>query len=123
MILTDSLTQPLALAIYALLGLIMGVLYTLNYVACAFILKGKLYRHLSQSLFVILYGLAFFCVTLMRFDYDLKIYHLLISIITTTITSTLLYLPIRSHHSLITAKFDAVKGKLSQSKLVKRIKK
>ena len=123
MILTDTLNQPKALAIYALLGVIFGILYTLNYFTCAFMIKSKVYRHISQVLYVALYSLTFFAVTYAYFDYDLKIYHLLICLFFTTLTFTLLYLPIRKHSIVITDKCNALKSKVSSSKLVKRFKK
>ena len=123
MILSDTLNQPLALAIYALLGVILGIIYMLNYFVCAFLVKNPIYRHISQSLYVILYGLAFFGITFSYFDYDLKIYHFIISVLLTVFTSIVIYVPIKKHHSIIMAKSDAFKGKMSQSKLVKRFKK
>ena len=123
MILSDTLNQPLALAIYALFGSILGIIYMLNYFTCAFLIKSPLYRHISQSLYVITYGLAFFCVTFAYFDYDLKIYHLIISTIFTALVSIALYAPIRKRHSIITTKCDAFKSKVSQSRLIKRFKK
>ena len=123
MILSDTANQPLALAIYALMGAIMGIIYTLNSFTCSFLVKNPLYRHISQSLYVILYGLTFFAVTFAYFDYDLKIYHILICAIFTVLTSIVLYLPIKKRYSLIMAKCNVLKCKLAQSRIVKRFKK
>ena len=123
MILSDTLNQPLALAIYALLGVIFGVIFTLNSFICAFLIKNQLYRHVSQSLYVILYGLALFAVTYSYFDYDLKIYHVVICALFTVLISIVLYLPIKKRHALISTKCDAFKAKLSKSRFVKRFKK
>ena len=123
MILSDKLNQPLALAVYALFGVVFGIIYMLNYFICAFLIKNPLYRHISQCLYVFLYGLTFFGVTLKHFDYDLKIYHLIICVFLTALVSAVLYLPIKKRHNLIMNKCDAFKSKISQSGLVKRFKK
>ena len=123
MILSDTLNQPQALAIFALLGVIFGVIYTLNAFLCSFLIKNPLYRHISQSLYVILYGMTFFGVTLKHFQYDLRIYHIIICIFFTVLTSFALYLPIRKRRSLIMTKCDAFKTRIEQSKLIKKFKK
>ena len=91
MILSDSLNQPLALAVYAIMGTVLGVVYTINSFTCAFLFKNALYRHVSQGLYVILYGVIFFFVTFTYFDYDLKIYQLIISTFFTVLVSIALY--------------------------------
>ena len=123
MILSDTLNQPQALAVYAILGVTFGIIYMLNAFLCSFLIKSPVYRHASQCLFVILYGITFFGITFTRFHYDLKIYHLVICAFFTVLTSLALYLPIRKHRSSITTKCDAFKAKIEQSKLVKKFKK
>ena len=123
MILSDTLTQPKALAIYALLGAIFGTLYALNYFTCAYLIKNRIYRHTSQVLYALIYGLSFFFTTYIFFDYDLKIYHILICLLLTAIVSTLLYLPIRKHNDALTARCDKLRTKILQSKLVSKFKK
>ena len=123
MILSDTLNQPKALAIYALLGVMFGLIYTLNAFSCAFLIKSPLYRHISQSLYVILYGITFFGVTFAYFHYNLKIYHLVICTFFTALTSLALYMPIRKHRSSIVTRCDAFKNRIEQSKLVKKFKK
>ena len=123
MILSDTLNQPLALAIYALLGIIFGIIYTLNFFVCAFMIKNSVYRHISQGLYVVLYGVAIFLVTFIHFSYDLKVYHLIICSLFSVLVSTALYLPIKKHRSVIMTKCDTFKRKLAQSRLVKRFKK
>ena len=123
MILSDTLKQPLALAIYASFGIIFGLVYSVNALACSFLIKKAIYRHISQCLYVLLYGIVFFAITLTQFNYDLKIYHFIISAFFTILTSLTLYLPIRKHQSSIKAKCDALKIKIAQSKIVKRFKK
>ncbi len=123
MILSDTLNQPKALAIYALLGAIFGILYMLNLFTCAYLIKSKVYRHISQVLYVLLYGLTCFLVTYAFFDYDLKIYHILICLFMTTLIAIMIYLPIKKRDSVITEKCDVLRTRVSQSKLVKRFKK
>ena len=122
MILSDTLNQPQALAIYALLGVIFGIIYSVNAFVCSFVIKNPLYRHLSQSIYVVLYGITFFSVTFTHFQYDLKIYHLIICLFITVLTSVALYLPIRKRRSSIATKCDAIKVKVGQSKLIKKFK-
>ena len=123
MILTDTLNQPLALAIYATLGIIFGIIYMLNSFICAYLINSALYRHVSQTLYAILYGLTFFLITFLYFDYDLKIYHILICSVFTFLTSIALYLPMKKRHQLLQTKCNAFKTKVAQSKIVKRFKK
>ena len=123
MILSDTLNQPRALAIFALFGVIFGIIFMLNAFLCSYLIKNAIYRHASQCLYVFSYGLAFFFIALAYFDYDLKFYHLLICIFFTIITSIALYLPIRRHRNGIMTKCDALKIRIAQSKLVKRFKK
>ena len=123
MILTDALNQPKALAIYAILGVIFGILYLINYFACAYLIKSRIYRHVSQALYVLLYGIIFFAVTYSFFDYALKIYHVAISLFFTSLIAIALYLPIRKRNSALTEKCNAFRTKISQSKLAKRFKK
>ncbi|MDE7190984.1 MAG: hypothetical protein K2O35_00700 [Clostridia bacterium] len=123
MILSDTLNQPLALAIYAALGTIFGIIFILNAFACAYLIRNPIYRHVSQCIYTLLYGFTFFLVTLSYFDYDLKIYHILICLFFTTLTSTLLYLPIRKHNSSLLTKGNAIRSKIAQSKIIKKFKK
>lgn len=123
MMLSDTANQPLALAIYAILGAIFGIIYALNAFACAYLIKSALYRHISQSVYVLLYGLSFFLTTYAYFDYDLKIYHVLICLFFTALTSSLLYLPIKKHNKAIATKCNALKLRIAQSKIVKKFKK
>lgn len=122
MILTDTSNQPLALAIFAALGVIMGILYTLNYISCSFIFKNAIYRHTTQVGYVVLYTFAFFLTTYFAFDYSLKIYQISICIFFTLITFLPIYLLIKRHRLALTAKFDKLIYKVSQSKIVKRMK-
>ncbi len=48
MILTDTLNQPLALAIYATLGIIFGIIYMLNSFICAYLIKSALYTRIAN---------------------------------------------------------------------------
>ena len=123
MILTDTINQPKALLIYAILGVTLGILYMLNYFTCAYLIKSQIYRHTTQALYVFVYGIAFFCVTYVYFDYDLKIYHALISLFFTILVAMLLYLPILKHKDALTEKCDNARTKVLQSKLAKRVKK
>lgn len=123
MILSDTLNQPRALIIYAFFGIMLGLLYTFNALICSFLIKKQIYRHISQCLYVLLYGATFFLVTYAQFDYDLKIYHLIICVFFTVLTSLALYLPIKKHQSAIMAKCNAFKIKIAQSKLIKKFKK
>lgn len=123
MILSDTLNQPLALAIYALLGIVFGIFFMLNAFACTYLIKSAIYRHVSQCIFVLLYGATFFLITLARFNYSLKMYHILICLFFTALTSILIYLPIRKHNSVLLTKCDALRTKIAQSKVVKRFKK
>ena len=123
MILTDTLNQPKALAIYTVLGIIFGIFLMLNVFTCKYLIKSPYYRHISQTLYVFIYGLVFFAVTYTCFDYDLKIYHLLISAFFTALTSLILYLPIKRHDKTIATKCNAFRLKVSQSKAIQRFKK
>ncbi len=123
MILSDTLNQPLALAIYTSFGIIFGLIYSVNALACAFFVKKAIYRHISQCLYVLLYGAVFFVITFTQFNYDLKIYHFIISAFFTALTSLALYLLTRKHQRSINAKCDAIKIKIAQSKIVKKFKK
>lgn len=123
MILSDTLNQPLALAVYALLGAIFGIIFMLNAFVCAYLIKSVIYRHVSQTVYAFIYGLSFFFVTYSYFNYDLKIYHILISAFFTVLTSIALYLPIRKHNSVLLTKCNAFRTKISQSKIIKRFKK
>lgn len=123
MILSDTLNQPLALAIYAILGIIFGIIFMLNAFICAYLIKSALYRHISQTLYAFLYGIAFFLITYSYFNYDLKIYHILICSFFTILMSIALYLPIKKHHKLLLTRCNAFKTKVAQSKIVKRFKK
>lgn len=123
MILSDTLNQPLALAIYMLLGAIFGIIYMLNAFLCSFIIKNNIYRHISQSLYALLYGLTFFLVTLSKFSYNLKIYHILICVFFTVLTSLALFLPIKKHRDRIMTRCDALRSRVAQSKLARKFKK
>lgn len=123
MILTDTLNQPKALAIYALMGIIFGVLHVLNNFVCTYIIKTPIFRHISQVLYVSLYGLTFFFVTYAYFDYDLKIYHVLICLLFTALAAIALYMPIRKHNDVLTQRCNAFRMRISQSKLAKKFKK
>ena len=123
MIINDTLNQPLALAIYAILGVIFGIIYAANYFACTFILKSKIYRHLSQVIYVIAYAIIFFAVTYKYFDFALKLYQLAICIIITIGTSAALYLPVKKKKRTISDKCNIIISKVQQSKAVKRFKK
>ena len=123
MILSDTLNQPLALGIYALIGVLFGIIFMLNAFACAYLIKSALYRHISQTIYAFIYGLVFFLVTLSYFNYDLKIYHVLICLFFTTLTSIALYLPMKKYNSIFLTKGNAVRTKIAQSKIVKRFKK
>ena len=123
MILSDTLNQPKALAIYAILGVIFGFIYALNYFACAYIIKSPIFRHVSQTLYVVAYGAAFFLTTYAYFDYDLKIYHALICLFFTTLAAIALYLLIRKHNTTLTVRCNALRTRISQSKLAKKFKK
>ena len=123
MILTDTLNQPKALAIYAILGATFGVLHAINNFTCAYLIKNAIYRHVSQSLYAIVYGLSVFCATYVCFDYSLKVYHVLISLFFTALTSIVLYLPVKKHSEAITQKCNVFRTKIAQSKFVTGFKK
>lgn len=123
MILSQSLTQPYALLIFSLLGLIFGIIYMLNWFLCAFLIKSRLYRHISQTVYVLLYGLCFFVCVLIKFEYDLHLYFVLISLCSTILSSALIYIPIRHKRKIITEKCSDFRRKVAQSKLAQRIKK
>ena len=123
MILSDTVNQPKVLAIYSILGIVFGILHVLNAFTCAYLVKNPFYRHVSQVIYVLIYGITFFLVTYLYFDYDLKIYHVLICIISTILTSMALYLPIRKRNKTIDKKCNALRLRISQSKLVKKFKK
>ena len=123
MILTDTLNQPKALAIYAILGIVFGILHVANNFVCSFLIKSQVFRHISQALYALLYGLTFFLVTYAYFDYDLKIYHVLISLFFTTLTAIALYLPIRKHYATLTERCNVLRTRMSQSKLAAKFKK
>ena len=123
MILSDVLAQPYALLIFSILGIALGVLYTLNWFTCAFLVKKALYRHVTQVLYVLVYGVCLFACTLQTFGYYMRAYYLYIAIFATAATSILLYIPIRKKRKIITEKCTAFTQKLSQSKFVKKLKK
>ena len=123
MILSQSLTQPYALLVFSLLGMIFGIIYMLNWFLCAFLIKSRLYRHISQSIYVLLYGLCFFLCVLFKFEYNLHLYFFIISLCATTIISALIFIPIRNHRNNITQKCLNFRNKLAQSKLAQKIKK
>lgn len=123
MILSQSLTQPYALMVLSLMGAIFGLLYMLNWFFCAFLIKSQIYRHISQSLFVLVYGICFFVCMAIKFEYNLHIYHLVIAICATIAISALIYIPIRKNRANITEKCSKFTQKVSQSKLAQRIKK
>ena len=123
MILSQSLTQPYALLVFSLLGATFGILYMLNWFFCAFLIKSQIYRHVSQSLYVLVYGLCFFLCVAVKFQYNLHLYHVIISLCATIALSALIYIPIRKYRSNITEKCSNFKQKVSQSKLAQRIKK
>ena len=123
MILSQSLSQPYALLIFSVLGLIFGILYMLNWFFCAFLIKIQIYRHLSQVLYEVLYGLCFFICVTVKFGYNLHIYHFFIAIFMTIAVSLLIYMPIRKKRNIITKKCANFKQKVSQSKFAQRIKK
>ena len=123
MILSDTLNQPFALAIYAIIGIIFGIMYSANNFACSFLIKSKIFRHITQVGYVLLYSISYFAVTYKYFDYEIKIYQLIISMTFTVGTSLLLYLPIKRHRKVITDKCDAFADKVQHSKLARKFKK
>lgn len=123
MILSQSLTQPYALLVFSLLGATFGVLYMLNWFFCAFLIKSQIYRHISQSLYVFVYGVCFLLFIAIKFEYNLHLYHLVIAICATIAVAALIYIPIRKYRSNITEKCSNFKQKVSQSKFAQRIKK
>lgn len=123
MILSDTANQPKALAIYSILGIIFGIIYILNAFTCAYLIKNPFYRHVSQVFYVLLYSFTFFIITFVYFEYDLKIYHVVISLFFTALISIAIYLPIRKHSAIITDKCNSLRLRVSQSKLVKKFKK
>lgn len=123
MILSQSLTQPYALLVFSLLGATFGILYMLNWFFCAFLIDSQIYRHVSQSLYVLVYGICFFMCMAVKFEYNLHIYHFVITICATIAISALIYIPIRKYRPVITKKCTNFKQKVSQSKLAQRIKK
>ena len=123
MILSDTLNQPRALFTYAALGVIMGIIYAINSFTCVFLIKKHLYRHISQCLYVLLYGLIFFLTTFSQFDYDLKIYHVIISLFFTALTAYGFSLLLRKYNKPISVKCNSLKARLAQSRAVKKLKK
>lgn len=123
MILSDTLNQPLALAIYAILGVVFGLIYSANYFVTTFIIKSMLYRHITQVFYVLIYSVCFFVITYVFFDYSLKLYQPAVCIIFTVGTSVLLYLPVKRWKTLITAKCNNIVDKINQSKLAIKFKK
>lgn len=123
MILSDTLNQPMALAIYAIFGVAFGILYSANYFLSTFIIKSPLYRHLTQVLYVLMYSACFFIITYAFFDYSLKLYQLAICVVFTFGTSALLYLPLKHWKLAIANKCETFVNNIMQSKLAKRFKK
>ena len=123
MILGDTLNQPLALAIFAILGTVFGIVYSANNFICGFVFKNPFYRHITQVIYVILYATIFFALSYKYFDYALKIYQLAICLFFTVTTSILLFLPIKKYRRKITVSCDKLINKIAQSKLVQRFKK
>ncbi|MDE6189688.1 MAG: hypothetical protein K2G37_05335 [Clostridia bacterium] len=123
MILSDTLAQPYALLIFSILGITFGALYALNWFVCAFLVKKAIYRHVTQVLYVLLYGASLFLCTLFKFGYYMRVYYLYIAIFATAATSILIYIPIRKYRRIITEKCTAFMHKLSNSKLAQKIKK
>ena len=123
MILSEVLAQPYALLIFSLLGIAFGVVYSLNWFVCAFLVKKQLYRHVTQVLYVLLYGVCLFFCTLNTFGYFMRAYYLYICIFATTATSILCYIPIRKRRKIISKKCNALMQKLAQSKLIQKLKK
>ena len=123
MILSQSLTQPYALLVFALLGIAFGILYMSNWFLCAFLIKSQIYRHISQIVYALIYGISFFLCIMVKFEYNLHLYHFAITICATIAVSILIYIPIRKNRNNITEKCDNFKKKIAQSKLAQRIKK
>ncbi|MDE7078648.1 MAG: hypothetical protein K2O95_00855 [Clostridia bacterium] len=123
MILSQSLTQPYALLVFSLLGISFGVIYMLNWFFCAFMIKSRIYRHISQILYALVYGICFFLCVGVKFQYNLHIYHFSIAIFTTIVAAIIIYIPIRKKRNVITEKCAVWKQKISKSKLAQKIKK
>lgn len=123
MILSDSLSQPYALLFFSILGIAFGILYMSNYFLCTFLIKSAVYRHLSQSIYVITYAVAVFLCLLCKFDYNIHVYHIFITVSATVLTSVSIYFPIYKYNGLITQKCNTFKQSVSQSKIIKKLKK
>ncbi len=123
MILSQSFTQPYALLVFSLLGLIFGIIYMLNWFLCAFLIKSRLYRHISQCVYVLCYGISFFLCALIKFEYNLHVYFFAISVCATALISALIYIPVRNHRKNITEKCSNFRNKIAKSKFAQRIKK
>ena len=52
MILSESVSQPYALAVFAILGATMGALYACIYFTAEFIVKKEFSRHTANIIFV-----------------------------------------------------------------------
>ncbi len=123
MILGDTLSQPYALLICSAIGAAFGLLYSLNWFVCAFLIKSAFYRHISQILYALTYGICFFYCILNKFEYNLHFYHILISLFASVAIGLAINMPIMKYRKNIKRKCDALIRKISQSKFAKRIKK
>lgn len=117
----STLSQPYILLILSILGAVFGFIYMLNYFISSFLIKSKLFGHFCRIFYTIAYGIAFFCVNLSYFAYNIHIYHYFVCIATTILVSWLIYLPIRKYYSKIAQVCDSFVKKLHTNKFFAKI--
>lgn len=123
MILSSSTSQPYALLVFSLLGIILGLIYMQNYFVSSFLIKKAYLRHIFNVVYVLLYLICFVLCEYYLFDYNLHIYHYFIAVFCTIAISFVIYMPIHKYKELITAKCDAFIKKVKSGKLYNKITK
>lgn len=123
MILSQSLSQPYALAVFTLTGACMGIIYGLIYFTAEFWIKKEFFRHIAAVIYVAVYALVFAAVEIDIFDYNLHAYHFFVAITSSVLIASALYLPMKIYREKIATRCDRVIAKIRSSKSFKRFTK
>lgn len=123
MILSQSLSQPYALAVFALTGASMGIVYGIAYLTAEFWIKKEVFRHIVNVLYIAAYALIFAAIEINIFDYNLHAYHFFVAIASSVLTALALYIPMKAYREKIANKCDKAIEKIRSSKSFKRFTK
>lgn len=123
MILSESVPQPYALAVFAILGATMGALYACIYFTAEFIVKKEFFRHTANIIFVCVYAALFVLCEIKFFDYNLHAYHFVIAFSASGIIMAGLWLLMRLYREKLEKKCNAAIEKIRSGKHYKRFTK